>query len=240
MKFPNVLTTVLFVSLPVAAQIPVGTILPLRLNSSIDSHKSKPGNRITARLMQDVPLPDHQKLPAGARLVGEIVAVHPDRVSWKFDRVVVHKNSFPLRANLRALASLMEIHEAQLPTNDGGGDRGSSELDWNTVQVGGDIVYGHRGGVVMRGDQVVGHSLFGDGVLLVPLAERGSPCHGPVNTQAPQAFWLFSASACGVYGYPDVSLAHAGRSEPVGIITVAGHGRIKIGSGSGLLLRVVQ
>jgi len=239
-------------TIPLAGQVPGGTILPTRLSSAIDTHKSKVGDRISARVMQDVPLdgsstvPSAQnlkrggsKVPAGARLVGEIVEVHPESVSWKFDRLVVHGKSMLIRTNLRALASMVEIHDAQLPTNDAGGDRGSTALDWNTVQVGGDVVYGRRGGGVMRGGEVLGHSVFCDGVLVTPVAEHGSQCRGSVGAETPQAFWLFSASACGVYGYPDVWIAHSGKSDPVGVMVVTAHSRIKIGVGSGILLRVV-
>jgi hypothetical protein len=243
----------LLASIGLAEQVPEGTVLPTRLSSAIDTHKSKIGDRITARVMQDVPLgpsptrPGAQnvhggsirRVPAGARLVGEIVEVHRESVSWKFNRLVVHRKSIPVQTNIRALASVMEIHDAQLPTNTAGGDRGSTELDWNTVQVGGDVVYGRRGGAVMHGGEVVGHSVFGAGVLVTPAADRGSRCRGSVGVERPQAFWLFSASACGVYGYPDVWIAHAGKSDPVGVMVVASHGRIKIAVGSGILLRVV-
>src|SRR5580658_7083065 len=37
--------------------IPLGTILPVRLNSTIWSDKSKPGQTITGRVMQNIPLP---------------------------------------------------------------------------------------------------------------------------------------------------------------------------------------
>jgi hypothetical protein len=56
--------------------IPAGTVLPVRLNSSLDSIKNKPGQVITARIMQDVPLPKGQ-IPAGARVVGHIARVGP-------------------------------------------------------------------------------------------------------------------------------------------------------------------
>lgn len=240
MKSRCVLAFVLLASIPLAAQLPQGTILPARLSSRIDTRKSKPGDRISARVMQDVPLGRGHKVPEGARLVGEIIQVRPSSVSWKFDQLVVRKKSTPIRTNLRALASFMEIHDAQLPTNTVGGDRGSSDEDWNTVQVGGDIVYGRRGGPVVHGNDVVGHSLFRDGVLATPAADRGSPCRGAIGTDAPQAFWLFSASACGLYGYPDVRIAHAGRSNPIGTITLVSEKRIKIGAGSGILLRTAE
>jgi len=55
--------------------IPAGTILPLQLNSSLNSRKSKPGQVVTARLMQDVPLPSGAKIHAGAKVVGHIIEV---------------------------------------------------------------------------------------------------------------------------------------------------------------------
>jgi hypothetical protein len=115
---------------------------------------------------------------------------------------------------------------------------GSSDEDWTTVQVGGDVVYGRRGGPVMHGTTIVSRSLFRDGVLATPIANPDSRCRASIGSEAPQAFWLFSASACGIYGYPDLWIAHAGRSNPVGTIVLASHGRIRIRAGSGILLRV--
>ena len=57
--------------------IPTGTVLPAQLKSSLDSRKSKPGQVITARLMQDVPLPAGGKIPAGAKVTGHISDVVP-------------------------------------------------------------------------------------------------------------------------------------------------------------------
>src|ERR1700758_458500 len=136
-------------------QVPPGTILPAMLSSSIDTHKNKPGDRITARVMQDAPLGKHNKVVAGSVLVGHIIDLKPSSVTLKFDRLIIHKKIIEVQTNLRALASPMEIQDAQLPTNAAGGDRGSTELDWNTVQVGGDVVYGRRGGPLMQGSTVV-------------------------------------------------------------------------------------
>jgi len=47
--------------------IPGGTILPVRLNSSLNSRKVKAGQVITARVAQDVPLSAGAKIHAGAK-----------------------------------------------------------------------------------------------------------------------------------------------------------------------------
>jgi hypothetical protein len=221
------------------ADIPSGTLLPVMLNTSINTQKSKPGDTIKARLMQDVPLGPETNIGAGSQLVGHIVQVGPSGVSLVFDQLRIHNHPVGLRTSLRAIASMMEIHDAQLPADAiSGGDRGTTELDWVTRQVGGDIVYGRRGGDVMRQGEVVGHSLFGGGVVAIPADSAGSRCPASADDEVPQAMWLFSASACGAYGYEDLKIDNAGESDPIGTIVLTSPKKINIRSGSGLLLCV--
>src|SRR5271169_1374688 len=56
--------------------IPAGTILPVALNSSLNSRKVKSGQVITARVMQDVPLPG-STIHAGAKVIGRVIDVKP-------------------------------------------------------------------------------------------------------------------------------------------------------------------
>ena len=138
--------------------IPAGTILPLQLNSSLNSKKSKPGQVVTARLMQDVPLPLGRKIKAGSKAVGRILDVVEAKhgagaqLSVQFDTLVVSQRRIPITTNLRALASMMAVAYAQLPNT--GPDSGTSEYEYVTDQIGGDVVYG-RGGSVTNGLQVV-------------------------------------------------------------------------------------
>jgi hypothetical protein len=64
------------------------------------------------------------------------------------------------------------------------------------------------------------------------------PCRAAVaGNDRPQALWLFSSDACGVYDIPGLTIAHAGRST--GTIDLVSHsGSFDIRSGSGWLLRV--
>ena len=222
--------------------IPAGTILPLRLNSSLNSRKSKPGQIITARLMQDVPLPSGARIRAGAKAIGSILEVDEAenrggaKISLRFDTLEVAKRKIPITANLRALASMTEVQDAQLPAS--GPDRGTSESSWTTVQIGGDVVY-RGGGPVVRGLQVVGVPAPG-GVLVRIASKPAAGCRGEIEgNDRPQALWVFSADACGVYGFPGVSIAHAGRTDPIGRMTLqVTEGELKIPAGSGMLLRV--
>ncbi len=223
-------------------EIPAGTVLPVQLNSTLKAEKAKSGQSISARLMQEVPLPGGDTIRAGAKVIGHVVAVKPSthgsgtEISLRFDRLAIHKKEIAILTDLRALASMMEVFEAQIPES--GPDRGTSEYNWTTDQIGGEVNY-HAGGAITHGSTVVGHSVP-DGVLVHVSDRTGGECGGGVDSiQRLQAFWVFSSDACGVYGYPHVSLTHAGRTPPVGEITLSsGKGDLKIRAGSGMLLRV--
>ena len=131
---------------------------------------------------------------------------------------------------------MMEVEDAQVPPT--GTDRGTPWAWMTTSQIGGEVVYG-QGGPVTHGSQVVGQAAPG-GVLVRLSAKPGTSCRGPVDdNDRLQALWVFSSDACGTYGFSDLEIAHAGRTVPLGQITLESkHGRIHVSSGSGLLLRV--
>ena len=225
-------------------KIPVGTILPVQLNSSLRSDKARVGEQISARIMQDVPLPGGRKIHAGAKVIGHIVAARPPAtgmmadLSLRFDTLATGKRRVPMITNLRALATMMDVSEAQVPES--GPDRGTSENAWTTDQIGGEVVY--RGGVVANGSNIVGNSVLGSGVLVNLRSRPGTKCRGEMagNDQM-QALWVFSSDACGLYDLPNLTLAHAGRSDPVGQIKLlSDKGNVKLRAGSGMLLRVIE
>jgi hypothetical protein len=222
--------------------IPPGTVLPLQLNSSINSRKNRPGDRITARIMQDVPLSSGMKIHAGVKVVGQVLRVNPAgpkqaaEITLRFDKVVFGHYSMAILGSLRALASMMEVEAVQIPP--AGTDRGTPWA-WSTRNlIGGEVAYG-QGGPVVHGADVVGQSLFG-GVLVPAKASADHRCRGEVGgNDRPQAFWVFASDACGVYGVDGLEIAHAGRTSPVGEITLTSKTRnVEISGGSGMLLRV--
>jgi hypothetical protein len=222
--------------------IPAGTIVPVALNSSLNSRKVKPGQVITARVMQDVPLSPGSTIHAGAKVIGRVIDVKPAnggtgaQVSFRFDTLVVSKRRIPIITNLRALASMMAVEAAQLPES--GPDRGTSQNAWTTDQIGGEVVY-RGGGPVADGLRSVGEPTYG-GVLVHVSAKPGSPCRGEIEgNDRLQALWVFSSDACGVYDFANLAIVHAGRTDPVGEITLASDkGEVNIRAGSGMLLRV--
>jgi hypothetical protein len=55
----------------------------------------------------------------------------------------------------------------------------------------------------------------------------GTQRRGPIDGNArPQALWLFSVDACGAYGFNDLKVLHAARTEPVGQITLTSDERL--------------
>lgn len=228
---------------PAQIAIPTGTILPIRLSSSLSSRKSKPRQVITGHIMQDVPLGPGAKIPRGALVTGRVITVsrassgRDAKVSVRFDAIQLGSSTVRVTTDLRALASRLEIESAQLP--DTGPDRGTPPNAFTTVQVGGEVVY-RGGGPVARGETVVGEPVPG-GVLVNLRAAEGQLCRGATEGDGrPQALWVFSSDACGVYGFPQVSIAHAGRTDPAGQIVLSSTDArdVTIRAGSGMLLRV--
>jgi len=229
----------------VAIPIPSGTILPVRLNSTISSAKCTPGQVVTGRIMQNVQLASGGKIREGSKIIGHIIEVTPAtsgaqaRISLQFDKLAFSNQTISIVTNLRAIAGFMEVLDAQTPTTAPG--EGDNFYSLTTVQVGGDVVYG-VGGPVTTGEnanQVVGRA-GNDGVLGQVRAKEGAKCRGAVDGNGfPQALWVFSSNACGAYGLEHISIAHAGRTDPIGVMVLTSNsGNLKIPSGVGMLLRV--
>ena len=224
--------------------IPGGTILAVKLNSSLNSKKAKAGQEITGSIAQDVPLASGLKIHAGAKMVGHIITATRAsrdtgaRLTFRFDTLRIGRRTVSLTTNLRAIASMMEVQNAQVPTS--GPDRGTPSTAWSTDQIGDEAVY-HGGWAVTNGPDVVGKSLLGGGVLVQVNSRPWTKCHGEIdNNDQPQALWVFASDACGSYGFADLSIAHAGRTDPVGQIVLTSEKRdIDVRGGSGLLLRVL-
>lgn len=228
-----------------SVKIPAGTILPVVLRSTFSFENSKAGQIVHGQIAQTVPLPDGKRIPRGSRVEGTIVQVTPasgeggPRLSVQFDKVKVGTQWVPMITNLRAIAGFMEIQEAQVPQE--APDQGSPHNWLPTTQIGGDAVYGVAGPVMSAHDtsEQVGKAV-NDGVLVRVSAQEASNCRAAVNgNDRPQALWVFSSDACGVYGIEKLKIAHAGRTDPKGVIVlVSEKGKLKLRSGDGLLLRV--
>ncbi len=225
--------------------IPPGTILPVRLNHGLSSKTAVTGQVISGRIMQEVPLPNNEKIPEGAKVLGTIVSVQraangaDGTISFRFDTLAIHQRKTAVVTNLRALAGFMEVQSAQTPEFTPG--FGSPFIWSNTRQIGGDEVYGVGGPVTNRSNERVGSAVY-DGVLVHVRAQPESQCRGALDAEDRlQALWVFSSDACGVYGILGVSIARAGRSDPVGEVALTAEQKdVVVRGASAMLLRVIR
>ena len=212
-------------------EVPAGTILPLQLETGMKAEKLAAGKIIRGVIMQDIP---STRIRRGSHVYGHVIRVNPTSIEFTFDTLEVKKQRIPITTNLRALASMMEVDQAQIPQ--GGADRGLPPSQKTTEQIGGELVY-RGGGHVMHGSERVGEPApYG----VIARTRDNPPCRAVVaHNHHPQALWLFSTDACGLYSYDNLTIEHYGRTAPIGtIILTAKKGKVNIRSGSGILLRV--
>ena len=227
------------------SQLPDGCILPAKLNKTLSVKEAKAGDGIEAEVTQEVPLPDGGKIALRSVVGGVIVGARKDsdeqgiELELRFDQVSSRGRKLPAAISLRAIASYMAVVEAQTPL--AGADTGTPAGWANTVQIGGDVRYGDGGQVRSRYKEKVGKGVRG-GVLVYPRANPDKGCRGPVRgDNHPQALWVFSADACGVYGLGDVEVIRTGEAAPVGNIALHFKKADRnLQAGTGLLLRVVS
>jgi len=243
---PSVVLAMLMSALGFAQDIPVGTVLPVMMNTSLDSGRSKPGDKLTGRLMQDVALGSGQRIRAGARLYGQVVEAVPAspnaaaRVVVRFDRLVAAgQREYSIGVSLRALASMADVFTAHLPTGTFD-EYGTSISDWTTVQVGGAAVY-LGDGTVRDAMEIVGRApAYGEVTgKLTPAPKRGCPAEALAGSQE-QSLWVFSPWACGTYGFGDLTIVRNGASQPVGTIDLSAPKAVTVRGGSGWLLQVLE
>ncbi|MGA3197699.1 MAG: hypothetical protein ABSD39_22105 [Terriglobales bacterium] len=219
-------------------RIPAGTIIPVKLNSTLRSDKSGSGDAITATVMQDVPLGGGEMLRKGTKVTGHVVQAitmgkksEESKISFQFDQVRLGNQTIPVTTNLCAVASGKEVFAATPQQTTEGPD--------SQVEIGGDQISYGDGRPVMVGSQVVG-KYTSQGVLAYAGQDVGTPCRGTTDdSDHPQAFWLFSVNACGPYGFEGLTVFHSGRTEPLGEVTLTSNGKaVNVGKGSAMLLRV--
>ena len=224
-----------------AQQIRPGTVLPVMMSIGIDSARVKVGDRVNGTLKQNVLLASGETLRAGAKLEGRVVqvAAGPDaRVAIRFERLTAGKREFAIQVRLRAVASMEEVFEAQLPVGTFD-EYGTSISDWTTVQIGGAAVY-LGDGTVRSAMEIIGRAPAYGVVLasLVPAPKRGCPADSMTDARE-QSLWLFSPWACGTYGLEGLSIGQSSGDTPDGAIALLSPTSVQIRAGSGWLLEVV-
>lgn len=230
----------LFTSCVWSQQVPAGTLLPVMLDTSIDS-KSKPGEEITAKLYQQVVLPEGLKIKRLSKITGHVVSVmpasggSPASITLQFNRVEIGKKPVTVSLGLRAYASMQLVGQARNPVNTNAG-QGTSVWDLNVSQIGGQIAYNGAKIVKAPNGQVVGRVVEPGAIVGVPLANPAGGCPGGAGEQA---FWVFSTNACGVYSNDNTSITGSGIGGPdAGKIVLGSAKDFDLRAGSAWLLQV--
>jgi hypothetical protein len=220
-----------------AQNLPVGTALPVALGSSLNTKSAKPGQKIEGKLMQEVML-SGTKLRSGSHVTGHVVSVSRPgtsgaRIVLQFDQLQDDRQTIPLHAGARAVASSQSVFSAGLPVDTNSTDEGSQS--WVTKQVGGEYVFRGRGYV--SSDQGKVGTWSGSGVWgKLPEVDD---CPAGDNSNPQQALWIFSTTACGAYGFEHTKLEQTGLTPPLGQIVLSSPKDIDLRGGSGWLLMVV-
>jgi hypothetical protein len=73
-------------------QLPPGTVIPVQLKTALNAEKDKVDKKIIGSVMQEVSLPDGDRIKEGARITGHIVRVNkpgssPSSISLRFDAI---------------------------------------------------------------------------------------------------------------------------------------------------------
>lgn len=227
-----------FAMMFVASTIPAHTALPVMLNSTLNAKSAKPGQKFEGKVMQDVPVSDQWIIKKGSRVTGHVVragkAGETLTLTLKFDQLEGQGQPVPLDVSLRAVASMMSVANARNPANSASDF--TSQNDWVTEQVGGDVVNRGRGLVGAPGGTIVG-KWTGNG----PYGKFRPPLSGSCvgdSADVIHALWIFSTSACGAYGLPGLNILHNGAAERPGEIVLKFEKDSKIGGGSGWMLVV--
>jgi hypothetical protein len=221
-----------------AQNLPAGTALPVELGSSLNAKNAKPGQKIEGKLMQEVILGEGVKIKSGSHVTGHVVSAQRPgtsgaRIMVQFDQLQNEHQVIPLHAGVRAVASSQSVFNASLPVDASSTTETSQE--WVTKQVGGEYVFRGRGYV--SSDQGKVGTWSGSGVW-GKLAEAGD-CPAGESANPQQALWIFSTTACGMYGFEHAKLEHSGLTAPVGQIVLSSSQNIDLRGGSGWLLVVI-
>lgn len=193
------------------------TTLPITFIKATSANRSKVGDTVIARTTQSIRLANGQEVRSGAEVLAHVVRAQTfvfDKTPYakqaeavlevQFDTLMVEGQKVPLNVYLRAIADTFATQAAFEPTGDSDEDPLHS-----TTQVGGDIRTPSRSEIVDRSGDTVGYNRRGGNFahLIATIGAGGTHCDG---TNREQPISVFSASACGVYGFQGLALSSTG------------------------------
>jgi hypothetical protein len=217
------------------------TTLPIVFTKSVSAKGSHTDDSFTAKTTQIVRLADGEVIPSGAKITGHVVAATPfvydttpyarqkaSVLSLHFDSIEIGGQAVPLSVTVRAMADPITSEGARTPINHDIDPSGA------TTQIGGDQRYPWNAPVTNEDGDVVAYSRHG-GVYAHLIASGG--CDG---SSVEVSVGIYSASACGLYGFDRTSAEEMGSvSHPSTLTLVSTHGSPKVWKNSTALLEVL-
>jgi len=227
---------------PRAESLTPQTTLPIVFTRTIDAEHAHSGDPVYAKTTQVVKLQDGTIIGAGSQIAGSVIEAKPfafDKTPYaqqhesvltiRFNEVVVGTEHLPLKVYVRAIADPLAAR-TPLPNDD--------TLD-TVEQIGGDQLRPSQTAVVNKDDDVVAYNRR-DGVYAHLIAHTGNsptPCDASSTEESVD---IFSASACGLYGFVGSSAKEVGSgSNPSTLSLVSQRRSAKIWQHSTALLEVL-
>jgi hypothetical protein len=219
-----------------AANLSANTMIQAELTKPVDTKKAKPGDPLTAKVVNEVSSGGGVAIPRGAKLTGRVLSAQPylrdsseSSLTLVFDRAVLkHNQEMPLRLVIQALApaarnpSVAATDEADVTAETRGmGPGGGLAPPMNGAGDG----LGHAAGSNRDPGRIGGSANAADGVA-------GSVA--PVDVGG-----HLSTRATGALGLGGISLMPS-QDATQGSVLTSSKGNVRLDSGTQLVLRVVQ
>jgi hypothetical protein len=215
------------------------TTFPIVFTRTVGADSSHAGAVVLAKTEQEVRLSNGTVIPAGATVSGHVVAANgfvrdstpyahqaPSALSIRFDSIQIAGKPMPLDVTVRAMADPATSWGAREP-------RPYDPLA-TVTQVGGDQLIPSQAEVHNRNGEIVAYNKRGG--VYAHLISNGRCDGGDVEVPV----GIYSASACGLYGFTDVSATEFGSvSAPSTITLVSSKSSPKILKHSTALLEVL-
>lgn len=241
-------------ALPIAAQaaapraesLTPRTTLPIVFTRNISADQAHTGDAVYAKTMQVVKLQDGSIIRSGSQIVGRVVEAKPfafDKTPYakqqpavltiQFNEVIAGTEHLPLKIYVRAMADTFATEAAREPTAN------ADTLDV-VQQVGGDILRPSQSEVISQDEDVVAYNRR-DGVYAHLISASGNSPATCDSSNIEVSVSIFSASACGLYGFQGSSATDVGSaSHPSTLSLVSSRRSPKISRNSTALLEVLS
>lgn len=244
------LGTALAINVCCAVTLPPSTAIPIVFVHTLEAGKAKPGDPVIAKTVQIVILPDGHTLTKGTTLQGHIeesrafvfdatpyAAQKPSVISVHFDRILQGRESIPVNVTVRALANTIASREAASPAH-----LDETDSVGTNMQIGGDSFSPLEKEVRSGDGDIVGynrkHGVFAR-LVSNDYTSRYSSFHC-ASTDSEQSVAIFSASACGLYGFDTVYMPENGSITQGSFSLASRRHSVKLYAGSSALLQVIE